>query len=1103
MYKNYTEKQGVVFSNIYKILFIMRVIAFLFFAAIMQVSASTNAQKLTYVQKNASLEQLFKEIKKQTGYNIVWYEGKLNPEWSVNANFRKTPLKEVMNIALTGMQLDYTISNKTVVIKEKEMSLMDKLNAAFSNIVVHGRVVDETGAGLQGASVKVKNTNKVTITDVDGHFTLNGVPEKSTLVISYLGYETKEVEASEKMENLQLISGAGKLEEVQINAGYYTVTDRERTGSISRITAKDIEKQPISNPLQALQNRVPGIEITQLTGVPGGGFTVRIRGRNSISSGLDPLYIVDGVTYPSSRLNTSNSDNITQGVNPLSMINPNDIESIEVLKDADATAIYGSRGANGVILISTKKGGKDSKVTANILQGFSKVGNKLKLLNTEQYISMRMEAFRNDGLVPSPIDYDVNGIWDKNKYTDWQDLMIGGTAKTTNTSVNISGGNKNSTYLLGGHYYDEGTVFPGEFGFKRGGVNTNLNFGSTEDRLNASFAANYSHSTSNLLAQDPMQFILRAPNAPDPYDQYGQLNWYYNNIPVVVNPMATLFQTQDATTDNLVGNAKISYKILKNLIINASVGYTSIKREELDKLPNIARNPASNPTSANRSSYFGNTSNTFWIAEPQINYNTKIGQGKLSSLLGMSFQQNSSQYRNINAKNFNSDEVMDNISSATLFSIIQSDYTSYKYAAIYGRLNYSINNKYYMNLTARRDASSRFGPGNQFANFGAIGAAWVFSDEEFISTALPFLSFGKLRASYGVTGNDQILDYQYLQLYSSTASYQGTPTLVSNRISNPDYAWEINKKTEAALQIGILKDKINLQIAYYKNRSSNQLLGLVLPPSVGTSSIIANLPAVVQNSGWEFESNIDILTNKKIKWAININLSVPRNKLLSYPDLSNSSNSTRYIIGKPLNISRLYNTAVDPQTGIYSIEDRDGNRIRNDADLYLNKFIGQFFYGGIQNSVKYKHFNLDILISFSKQNGSSLESSLSTASGAFSTGSSSSNRPTSILSRWQNPGDITGVQRFTTTTTSNYTFAVINGNSSIIDASYARIKNVSLSYSLPKGLTSKIKVKDMAINIQGQNLFTLTNYKGFDPENQLLYRLPPLRNFSFGLQLTL
>lgn len=1110
MYKFYTNNLGMLVRPAPGLLFITRLTTLILLISMLQVSASTFAQKINYINEKASISQLFSVIKKQTGLNVIWNENKLDANTTIKADFKNASIKAVMDACLVNTKLSYSIGNKTIVIAEKAPSFRDRLATIFTaDFDVTGHVLDEQGQPLSGAIIKVKGTSNATSTDASGKFTLHHITEPATLVISYLGFETLEIPARANIGTIKLSLNTDKLQEVEINTGYYTVKDRERTGSIAKVNAKTIERQPVSNPLQALQNRVPGLEITQQSGVPGSGFRIRIRGQSSIIRGSDPLYIIDGVTFPSSNINTAFSNNInTGGANPLALINPNDIESIEVLKDADATAIYGSRGANGVILITTKKGSfGETQVTGSFSQGFSEVAHRLDLMNTEQYLAMRMEAFKNDKINPAATDNDVNGNWDKNKYTDWQDYFIGGRANQTNAAASVSGGSLKNNYLIGGNYYSEGTVFPGDFGFKRLGFHSTINFGTAESRFQASFTTTFGHTISNLSSQDLTLNATLAPNHPDLLDQYGKLNWTYNNTPLRVNPVALLNNTIDTKTDNLIGNINVSYRLMKNLYIKAAVGYNTIKREELAKSPNIARAPANNPVAADRTSRFGNNYNNSWIAEPQLNYAAKLGPGKITALAGMSFQNEQREYRNISAENFSSDELMDNIASAATFSIAQQEYYEYKYAALFSRLNYSLKDKYFINLTGRRDGSSRFGNNRQFANFGAIGAAWLFSEEPFFRNISSIINFGKLRGSYGLTGNDQVGDYLFLQLYENGSNtYEGSPTLITTRISNSELSWETNKKAEIAMELGLLENKINLQLAWFCNRSSNQLVTIPLAPSVGSATVQANLPATVQNTGLELEASFQVIKSKNWALTTSLNLSIPKNKLLKYENLDRSSNSTIYIVGEPLNIRRYYHTYVNPETGSFAYEDKDGNALQNDADRYLNKFIGQFYYGGWYNNIRYKQFNLDFLVSFSKQNGSSLLSGMDYPPGYFVVTYPTQNATLAMTERWQNPGDQTNIAKYTTTASGRTNFLMAKrdtGEQSVDDLSFVRLKNLSLNYDLPAGWIEPLGIRKLSLNLLAQNVLTLTKFKGFDPESQTLLRLPPLRTWALGLKFTL
>ncbi|ETZ24172.1 SusC/RagA family TonB-linked outer membrane protein [Pedobacter sp. V48] len=976
---------------------------------------------------------------------------------------------------------------------------------------ITGTIYTQDRKPLAGVTIKIMDTDISTITDENGKFSLVSKTKKGTVTFSYTGYETQSMDyimGREDKFKIFMRELRSQLQEVEINAGYYTVKERERTGSISRVSAETIEKQPINNPLQALQGRVPGVTITQQTGLPGGGFSVQIRGRNSIASGNDPLYIVDGVSYPSTKISFNDGGNIlgSNGANPLSLLNPYDIESIEVLKDADATAIYGSRGANGVILIKTKKNKRgNSQLNAVFSQGAAAVDRRAKMLKTEQYLEMRREAFKNDGLTPTTRDFDVNGSWAADKYTDWQKEMIGGAASMTSAALNLSGSSGKISYLLGGNYYREGTVYPGSFGFNRGGMHSSLDIGSPESTFQASFTTNYTRTNSLLPRNDFTQFMSLAPNAPDLYDASGNLNWANNTV--YINPMALLPRTNKAATDNLVANLNLSYKLWRNLELKGSFGYTTQSRAELNKIPLASFAPVNNATAANRTSYFANAGNNTWQAEPQLNYSTKLGSGRLEALAGLTFQENKNEMKALEASGFSSDELMENIQSAANLQPFQVTYAQYRYTAIFARLNYSLAGKYFMNLTGRRDGSSRFGQDRQFANFGAIGAAWIFSEEKLFKENFRFLSFGKLRASYGITGNDQISDYGYLQLWYSGNSYQGNATVRPNtgRVGNPDFAWETNRKLEAAIQLGFWQDKINLEVSWYRNRSSNQLIGDPLPLSTGSSTITANRPATVENSGLEIGTNFKLVDKTNLTWSAAFNMTIPKSRLIAYPGLESSNDAYNYIIGQPLSIRRIYQVNnVDPQTGLYDIEDYDGNGTLDDADRYRDKFTGQYFFGGIQNTLRYKQFSLDFLFSFVKQNGNNYISSTTFTPGLWTPDTPYGNQLSVVMDRWQQPGDQSGVQKFSTTNSVNtiFNYAKYDGGIAIQDASYIRLKNISVSYTLPAKLLSAIRVKQAALNIQGQNVLTISKYKGLDPETLSMYSLPPLRVFSVGLNLT-
>ncbi|MCX2680746.1 SusC/RagA family TonB-linked outer membrane protein [Galbibacter sp. EGI 63066] len=968
---------------------------------------------------------------------------------------------------------------------------------------ITGTVTDATNVPILGVNIIIKGKTKGTTTDIDGKYQLQAQPT-DMLVFSYLGYQLVEEPLNGRtVINVQLQEDTTMLQQVVINAGYYTTTERERTGSISRITAKDIEKQPVSNPLASLQGRVAGVEIEQTSGLAGSNFNIKIRGRNSIrTAGNDPLYVIDGVPYSSSSLGERQASIILpggSGVSPLNNINPSDIENIEILKDADATAIYGSRGANGVVLITTKKGKYgDTKVEFNILSGLGTVSNALDLLNTSEYLAMRREAFANDGIDPLPsYAYDINGTWEENRETDWQKTLYGKTSYLTNVQGSVSGGSGQTRFLVSGNYHKQTGVFPGNYHNDKISALANLSHRSKNDRLSLQLSTNYTSNQNNLPSDGLFvsKAISLAPNAPELYNDDGSLNWEGSTW---ANPLASLKKTYESNATTLVANARLGYNILENLKLTTNLGYTENHLKELRTDPSTAFDPAYGIGPGSSTAVHNTGQNISWIVEPQLHFNYDMGKTKMEALVGLSFQEQKSSQRSQFAFGFTSNSLIENLSAASNIFPLSDLQEQYRYQAAFGRINLNHKGKYLLNITGRRDGSSRFGTDKRFANFGAVGVAWIFSEETLIDQTFPFLSFGKLRGSYGTTGNDQIGDYQYLDTYSfGTAQYQNILGLYPTRLFNPDFSWETNRKLEFSLELGFVQDRIFISVNHYRNRSSNQLVGIPLPGTTGFSSINANLDATVENTGWELELNTVNIKTKDLEWISSFNLTIPKNKLLEFPDLEGSTYANQLVIGESLNIRKVYRlNGVNPQTGLYEFEDFNNDGIiTSPDDKQVVKNFDPKYFGGFSNSIRYKKFSMDILLQFSKQlnwnfwyNGPPIVGSMS-------------NQPSIVLQHWQEEGDIEPFQQFTTGANQEGVQAFRNyteSDAAISDASYLRLKTLSLAYQLYEKGTNGWGCQ---LFLRGQNLWTYTNYTGLDPEtgNQTI---PPLRFITMGTRLT-
>lgn len=963
-------------------------------------------------------------------------------------------------------------------------------------ITVQGKIYDNLSS-LPGVNVTVKGTTVQTISNYDGSYTIK-TTTKDTLVFSMMGYAKKEIAIlGRNTINVSMVEEATSLQEVKINAGYYSVKEKERTGSIARMTSKNIEKQPVTNVLAVMQGRMAGVSVTQTTGVAGGGFDIQIRGINSLrANGNQPLYVIDGVPYSSDPIGTGiTSPVLPTQPSPLNSINPDQIESIEILKDADATAIYGSRGANGVVLITTKKGkqGK-TRFSANVSSGVGTVTKFVDLMNTEQYLQMRREAFTNDGISPyPPYAYDVNGTWDQIRYTNWQEELLGKNASFTNAQASVSGGSTATQFLVSASYNKQTTVFPGDFGYKKGNVHVSLNHESENKRFKINFSTGYTAQNNNQPGTDPTLTALSlAPNAPALYDSEGNLNWENSTWN---NPLADFKAVYTAKTYDLIANTLMSYKLTNSLELKSSFGFTDLKNNDTNISPSSRYDPAYGLGSEYSTLFTSQATRKSWIIEPQLNWSKQFSSAKLDVLVGTTFQSQKGNQLVQLGIGFPSNSLIYNLASASRLYTIGSDESVYKYQAFFGRINYNWKDRYIINITGRRDGSSRFGPGKQYANFGAIGGAWLFSEENFLN-GNSLLSFGKLRASYGITGNDQIGDYQYLDTYASTgAIYQGTIGLEPTRLFNPDFGWETNKKFEIALETGFLNDRFFVTTAWYNNRSSNQLVGIPLPGTTGFTSLQANLDATVQNRGLELSLRTVNFQNKNFGWTTNINFTQASNKLLSFPDLENSTYNYQFVIGQPLNIKKVYHfTGVNPQTGLYEFEDVNGDGVisAQDDKQFIRDFNPKFF-GGVQNQFRYKQLQLDFLFQFVKQlNWSPVVNT--------SVPGTMSNQPAEVVNHWQSPSNTGAYQLYTDGANGQAVdafYRYVESDAAVVDASYIRLKNISLSWDVPDSLLKGMKCR---VYIQGQNLLTFTSYNGADPEFKASGYLPPLKVWTTGLQ---
>jgi len=1101
MYEFYKEKLCMPLACTRTILLTMKFTFFLLITVIMQVSANSYGQKVTLSEKNTRLEHIFNKIRVQTGYDFMFSGSTMRDTKTISINVRDAELKTVLDQLLTNQPLTFKIEDRSVVITRKSLKETVKNTTAGLAAILSGKVVNEQGLPLPGVTVtiipedKTKKTSSFFINNSGAVFTLN-VEQNDLLQFSFIGYKTQEhlVSGLKQPVTIKMVSAVGSLDEIQVIA-YGTTSRRLSTGAVSSITAEEIAKQPVSNPLLALQGRVSGAVITQNSGLPGGYVDVLIRGASSISSGTTPLFVIDGVPFNTGAPASVNGAgfNEVSGIaapsvrlSPFSIINPDDIERIDILKDADATAIFGTKGANGAVMITTKraKQGK-TQLSVNLQQGFGEVAHFIPILNLEQYLNIRHQALKNDGLTPNATNAPDLLSWNQNEGVDWQRKYMGGTAQYTNINATLQGGDARTRMLLSTGYNRQTPVSPGRQSDQRASARLNVEHNSLDKKFNAVANINYGYNHSDMRTSDFSQFVFMPPNRPL-YNADGSINWA-----TIQNPEASLLKRYLGSTNSLTSNLNLRYILMSGLELQVNSGFNKSNTNQNQQSPAISESPR-NAVPTNDAN-FGLIDNQFYSVEPQLNFNRKIGGGDLSLLIGTTFQNTAFVSTSINARQYINAQLLGAITGAANYRLTGNN-NVYKYNSVFTRLNYNWQQKYIINGILRRDGSSRFGSDYSFGNFGSIGGAWIFTNEDFLKNKKSFLSFGKLKANWGITGNDLISDYLYLPLFKPSNVYQGQTTLASVNPANEKIRWETTQKLDLGIDLGFFNDRMLLNANYYYNRSNNQLGMLSLPVSTGYSGYMANFPARIDMQGVEFELNTTNVKSKNFNWKTSLNLTIPRSKIVSVS--ADFTGAATLPIGYPLSQFRGYIfDSIDPDTGIPLFRTTAGGTTAtptmDDLQWYGNTLPKA--YGGIGNDFQYQGFTLSFFIQVMQQDGQTMPKpgSIGTAT----------NLPAQFASGvWQKSGDIATFPKASTGLTA-YSF-LGSSNFGFGDNTFAKLRNISLAYALPAQWTKSVHVTNARIFANAQNVYTWTKAKYlFDPETGSA--TPPLRMITFGLNLSL
>ncbi len=987
-------------------------------------------------------------------------------------------------------------------------------NSAFLNLQpqtgIHTTlaVANETGAMLPSATVQDTTIHKFYYTGQDGTTTIISDNKKVTLKVTYIGMDPTTITLTNNTPVTIRLSPADKSLDEVITTGYGTGTKRNNTGDRSTVNRQQLI--PLSNEdvQTTLEGRIPGLLVTPTSGIYGSSNNLTIRGQSSIYNNDDPLYVIDKVIFAPGNQSMLNlpANNASGSLSPFSLISPSDIEKFDVLKDADATAIYGSRGANGVVLITTRR---DTATTTRFglrfSTGVSYAPRSLHLMNTSQYLAMRRQAFQNDQLTMTPDNAPDFLVWDTTRYTDWSKWMIGDAAHTDNLQATIAGGNKNNTWFLSLSGLHETTVFPDRPTHLRGNSCFDFDHHSKDKRLDLRLSGLAGLDQNNqFIGLDPTYFQLTAPDAPAVKNADGSL--YFAPAPIPYsNPLSLLRQTYQANACNYLVDGDASYQLFPWLTLQANLGFNSIGNHEFGETPIGAQDPGTQPTGT---SYFAHTSYTSKIFEPQVEFKRQLGKNlTLSLLTGYSWQQEKANTNSLIAMGFSNDAWLHQQSKAdTAFPLALAS-TNYAYRAMFSRINLNWNDTYILNLTGRRDGTNRFGPGIQYGNFYAAGAAFIFTKFKTIQDALPILSFGKLHASIGVTGNDQIGDHHQSSFApTNIAAFDNIPGFFSSNQVLSGTTWETIHKEELALDLGFLHDRLLLTIARYRHQSKDQLLPQAYP-SPGTLDVFRNWPAVLQNSGWEFSGSARVIVRRDFSWTVDLNWSLPINRLVSFPNFKQTPFGNILVVGQSSTVLQgLRFTGVDPTTGVFQFKDLNHDGRITDSDRTVIGHLDPKAFGGITNTFRYKHFQCSFLFDARIITGSNYLTALYANNPPGSFLYSTANTPTELTGRWQSPGQASNYQQVTTalTTTPANTaiFQYTSSSALLANTSFLRLKKIMLSYEALVKLGQQHHTT-LTIFVAGNNLFSITPYKAVDPEIQSATVLPLLRTAETGIGLDL
>lgn len=1099
-----------------KMLLVMKLTFFFLTIALLQVSAKGLSQNIHFNGKNVPLEKVFAAVESQTDYVFMYKEAALSVAKPITINADGIELQTFLNKVFENQSLTYKIIDKNILVSPRAAKTPQSLEVpAVRDEPIIVTVYSSDYTPLVSATISNLTDKKNYLTAGNGNAQ---VPVKAgdEIRISFIGYVdhvfkiTEQILAS-RIYNAELKLSENKLDEVQITV-LGTTNKRTGTANIATVKASDIEKQPVVNVLDALVGRVPGLRISSSANTAGSRI-VELRGRNVLNPNMftDPLYVVDGLPIATMSVNPFGASSPVNGgysisEHPLYMINPLDIESVDVLKDADATALYGSRGANGVIMITTKRG-KPGPTRFNVSYSkvFSGVQRFMDMMNTSQYLAVRKEAMLNDAMLPTRDNAPDLTIWDQNAYTDWQRAFFK-NEQSDDVQLSVEGGMLQNTYRVSVGYTSTTEMYNQGRGNDRLTVGLSFNHRSPSGKLVLELSSNNSYSNNETAAT--LDFFSLAPNAPWIYDENGQFNFEPYRTPFGSNyPFKDIRNWGENKTLKSQTNVGFTYEVFKDFTAGIRLSGEFFTNKSGSYMPKAAKDPMFFPMSM---AFFGTGSGKSLLVQPKLNYVKLFGGARVNVSLAADYSYADQDAVTIIGMMFSNDNLIRSYSNAQIVQAM-NNYAELKVASLLATVAFDWQNKYIVNLNGRRDGSSRFGAGTRFGNFGSAGLSWVISNEDWFSNISPdWLSFAKLRTTYGVMGNASIGDYQYLSRWSNIppGGFEKLPDYDDQTIYtlvqpvNQQYSWSSASKFEVGARIGLFNNRINIEGNFYINRDGKQLTNITTPAFTGFPSVVGNWPAVIQNKGVELMLDGAILNTPTWGLTTRFQISSNQNKLVAFEGLDDSPYRDMYRIGYSVTArSFKHYIGINPLKGTPAFEDYNGDGTAgagaasvNFPDIELDDHyriidLNPKYFGGFGFRLDFKRV-LSLDAQFSFENSLVADQLNNLGYGNMSNMvlyNEIENR------HWRQPGDKALYSKYSSINSGGF----FGSDAYYAKGAFTSLDNLSISYILPAKWTKRIGMKQGMFSMQSSKIFKLTQYRMTDVE---LGTVPQIRRVAANLR---